>query len=124
MINGERNRFMGKTAILPLSSLSRFDELFRPSNSAEGSIGWFQSLADTTLENGEEAVVVVALDDGAARAALPFARRGERALRALTAPYTTLYAPALHEPRWARATTGVRVVSEPSGRAGSWWPTR
>ena len=93
---------MAEIAILPFSSLSRFGGLFERPVSAEGSYGWFQCLAETTLEPGEEAVVAVALDDGVARAALPLVRMGSNAIRALTAPYTTLYAPALPEPQWAR----------------------
>lgn len=40
-------------------------------------------------------------DDGAAQATLPLVRKGTQ-MRALTAPYTTIYAPALSDPRWAR----------------------
>lgn len=76
--------------------------LFGKSGAAEGSFGWFKALAETTLDDGEQAVVAVERDAaGTPRAALPLARKG-RSLRALTAPYTTLFAPAFAEPDWAR----------------------
>lgn len=91
---------MAEIAILPLSEHLRFGSLFERPPSAEGSYGWFESLAETTLDPTEEALVAVAFEDGAAKAALPLVRNGA-AMRTLTAPYTTLYAPALPEPRWA-----------------------
>jgi CelD/BcsL family acetyltransferase involved in cellulose biosynthesis len=92
---------MAEIAILPLSDRSQFSAPFVRPAWAEGSYGWFQALAETTLDLGEEAVVAVVFDDGAARAALPLVRKGAQ-MRALTAPYTTIYAPALSDPRWAR----------------------
>ena len=62
-----------------------------------------KSLAETTLLPGEEAVLAVAFDRGEARAALPLARIGRASMRALTSPYTTIYAPALPNIEWARA---------------------
>ena len=59
-----------------------------------------KSLAETTLDPGEEPVVAVVFETGSARAALPLARRG-KAMRALTAPYTTLFVPAFPDARWA-----------------------
>ena len=91
---------MAEIEILPLTEHSRFGALFERPVCAEGSYSWFQSLAETTLDPGEEAVVAVAFEAGAAKAALPLVREGTH-MRALTAPYTTLYAPALPEPRWA-----------------------
>jgi CelD/BcsL family acetyltransferase involved in cellulose biosynthesis len=96
-----RCRLMAEIAILPLSEDPQFSALFVQPAWAEGSFGWFQALAETTLDPGEEAVVVVVFDDGAARAALPLVRKGTQ-MRALAAPYTTIYAPALSDPRWAR----------------------
>ena len=92
---------MAEIAILPLAECSSFSGLFEQRHSAEGSWGWYRSLAETTLSPGEEAVVAVAFNGRTATAALPLARRGP-GLRALTAPYTTLYAPPLHDVRWAR----------------------
>ena len=97
-----RRRLMAEIEILPLSAHSRFGALFERPACAEGSYSWYQALAETTLDPGEEAVVAVAFADGAARAALPLVRKGKE-MRALTAPYTTLFAPALPEPRWAWA---------------------
>jgi hypothetical protein len=91
---------MAEITILPLSEHPRIGALFERPISAEGSYGWFQSLAETTLHPGEQAVVAVAFEDGTVKAALPLVRRGTQ-MRALTAPYTTLYAPALPDPRWA-----------------------
>lgn len=45
--------------------------------------------------------MAVAFDGKLARAALPLVRRGA-GMRALTAPYTTIYAPALPDSEWAR----------------------
>jgi hypothetical protein len=91
---------MAEIEILPLSDHPRFGALFERPVCAEGSYGWFQSLAETSLDPGEEAVVAVAFDNDTAKAGLPLVRRGT-ALRALTAPYTTVYAPPLPEMRWA-----------------------
>ncbi|MDE2181832.1 MAG: GNAT family N-acetyltransferase [Alphaproteobacteria bacterium] len=72
-------------------------DAFARSGTAEGSLAWFRTLASTTLAPGEEAVVLEAKDGaGAPLAILPLVRKG-RALRALTAPYTTRFAPALPE---------------------------
>ncbi len=93
---------MAEIAILPLSEHAQFGMLFAQPRSAEGSYGWFESLAATTLDPGEDAVFVVGFEDGAAKLALPLARKG-KSMRALTAPYTTLYRPALCVPRLAHA---------------------
>jgi hypothetical protein len=92
---------MEKIAILSLSEHARFGALFEQPVCAEGSYGWFNSLAETTLGPGEAAVMAVAFEDGTTKAALPLVRKG-RQMRALTAPYTTIYAPALSDTRWAR----------------------
>jgi CelD/BcsL family acetyltransferase involved in cellulose biosynthesis len=92
---------MEKITILSVSEHARFGALFERPLCAEGSFDWFGALAETTLGLGEEAVLVVAFEDGAAKAALPLARKGPR-MRALTAPYTTIYAPALSDAKWAR----------------------
>jgi len=98
---------MAEIVILPLSEHSPLTALFERPISAEGSYGWFESLAETTLDPGEEAIMAALSENGATRGALPLARKGART-RALTAPYTTLYAPALPEPEWARML-GVRA---------------
>ena len=95
------HRLMEKIALLPLSEHARFGALFERSIYAEGSYVWFELLAETTLGPGEAAVVAVAFEDGAAKAALPLVRKGAQ-MRALTAPYTTIYAPALFDPKWTR----------------------
>jgi CelD/BcsL family acetyltransferase involved in cellulose biosynthesis len=92
---------MAEIAILPFSEHPRFGALFERPVCAEGSYGWFQSLAETTLDPSETAVVAVAFEDGVAKTALPLVRKGAQT-RALTAPYTTIYAPALSDLNWAR----------------------
>jgi hypothetical protein len=69
--------------------------LFDAQNMTEGSWGWFQALADTTLR-GETASLAVLRMGGKPVAALPLATRGN-GMRALCAPYTTCYRPALGE---------------------------
>jgi CelD/BcsL family acetyltransferase involved in cellulose biosynthesis len=91
---------MAEVKILALTDLGRFEDLFQDPHAAEGSWGWFQSLAETTLEPGEEAVCAVAFEGETAKAALPLARKGGL-LRALTAPYTTRYMPAFADAKWA-----------------------
>ena len=92
---------MAEIKILSLTDLSECEGLFENPHSAEGSLGWFRCLAETTLEPAEEAVFAVAFEGGAAKAALPLARRGG-VLRGLTAPYTTRYVPAFADAQWAR----------------------
>lgn len=91
---------MAEILILPLSEQRRFGGLFERPFCAESCYGWFRALAETTLNPGEDAVVAVAFEEGVAKAALPLVRQGTQ-MRALTAPYTTIFAPALPEPRWA-----------------------
>jgi CelD/BcsL family acetyltransferase involved in cellulose biosynthesis len=70
--------------------------------SAEGSFAWFRVLAETTLRAEDRAIVVLVRDDrGEIRAALPLVKIGQTGLRALTAPYTTQYVPALADIKWA-----------------------
>jgi CelD/BcsL family acetyltransferase involved in cellulose biosynthesis len=91
---------MAEIVVLPLSEWRRLDTLFARVVRSEGSLEWFESLAETALSPTEQAVVVVALDNNTPMAALPLALRGS-AMRALTAPYTTVYAPPLAEKSWA-----------------------
>ncbi len=84
--------------------LSLLRPLLQRAGSAEGSAGWFETLSATTLSPGEQAVMaVLAEGDDAALAGLPLVERPDRSLRALTAPYTTLYAPPLGSPDAAEA---------------------
>ena len=92
---------MAEITLLPFSAHRRFGAIFDHAASPEGSLAWFQSLAESTLDPGEDAVVAVAFDDAVAKAALPLVRNGAQ-MRALTAPYTTLYAPGLGDAKWAR----------------------
>lgn len=92
---------MEKIAILSLSDHARFGALFERPLCAEGSYSWFSSLAETTLGPGETAVMAVAFEHGEAKAALPLMRKGTQ-MRALTAPYTTIYAPAFSDAKWTR----------------------
>lgn len=94
---------MMTTEIIPFGIDTRLEALFAASGTPEGSLAWFSCLAATTLDAEEEAVMAIARDgEGAARAALPLVRRG-RTLRALTAPYTTEFVPALADVEAARA---------------------
>lgn len=68
--------------------------------SAEGSLAWFQTLAATTLSAGETAILALAKEGGSLFGALPLVR-AEAGVRALTAPYTTRYTPALPIPEAA-----------------------
>jgi hypothetical protein len=85
---------MTEIAVLPFSRDAAPRVLFDAHGSAEGSWGWFETLAETTLSAGERAVLAVAQEAGKASAALPLVQTAE-GMRALTAPYTTRYAPPL-----------------------------
>ncbi len=77
--------------IMPLlSAPEQSRNLFLRAPDPEGSWPWFEALARTTLTPGEEAVLAQL-----GQAALPLVRLSGGRYRALTAPYTTLYAPAL-----------------------------
>ena len=93
---------MAQVNLLPLKDFSGQGWLDEQSSQVEGSWAWFETIAATTLDPGETAVLAVASDDaGTARAALPLAVAPDASLRSLTAPYTTRYCPALNEPEWA-----------------------
>ena len=92
---------MTEIIVLPFPGEFALGGLFDSTRSAEGRLSWFETLARTTLLPQEQAVMIVALDEGSPRAALPLVRTRE-GLRALTAPYTTLYAPPLPESGVAR----------------------
>jgi len=92
---------MAQIKILSIAERSRFENLFQAAQLAEGSLEWFQALAETTLDPVEKCVFAVAFDGDTAKAALPLASTGA-SLRGLTAPYTTCYAPAFPDAEWAR----------------------
>ena len=91
---------MAEIAILPFPGEFALGGLFDTATSAEGRLAWFETLARTTLARDEHAMVVVALDEGRPKGALPLVRTRD-GLRALTAPYTTRYAPPLPDARVA-----------------------
>jgi CelD/BcsL family acetyltransferase involved in cellulose biosynthesis len=94
---------MPDVAIIPFNALPQLGNLFAKPPSAEGGLAWFHTIAETAMEPGEQAVLAVARDDcGVIRAALPLVRAADESLRALAAPYTTLFAPAMPDPSWAR----------------------
>ena len=89
--------------LLPLHGFSSPPALFAAPIHPEGSWGWNKTIASTTLDAGEQAVLAIAIDDaGVGRAALPLAKARDGSLRSLTAPYTTRYSPALLDPQWSR----------------------
>lgn len=83
---------MTEIAVLPVCEAS--PDLFASSGLAEGSFTWFRTLAATTLAPQERAVAAVLFRNGLPAAALPIVQSRD-GMRALTAPYTTIYAPAL-----------------------------
>ena len=88
---------MVEILVLPFPGEFALGGLFDAARSAEGRLAWFETLAQTTLSPKEHAIVVVALQQGRPQAALPLVRSAG-GLRALTAPYSTRYAPPLPEP--------------------------
>src|SRR4051812_27911063 len=64
----------------------------------EASGAWFKTLAGHAIEPLETAQLLVLVKESNPVAALPLARRPDGSLRALTAPYTTRFAPAASEP--------------------------
>jgi CelD/BcsL family acetyltransferase involved in cellulose biosynthesis len=98
---------MAEIIVLPFPGEFALGGLFDSACFAEGRLAWFETLARTTLSPGEHAVLVVALHEGRPKAALPLVRSRD-VLRALTAPYTTRYAPPLPDPAVAREL-GVRA---------------
>lgn len=87
-----------------VEGLTSARHLFDASDRADGGLGWFRTLALTTLEPQEQAVLALLLTDaGEARAALPLAQHSNGALRALTAPYTCRYSAPFGTPEDAEA---------------------
>lgn len=71
-------------------------ELFDVQPHPEGSWGWFQTLAQTTLSTDQQAQVAFLKNEaGTVVAAIPLITTGELALSGLTSPYTTLFQPPL-----------------------------
>jgi hypothetical protein len=85
---------MTETIVLPINDDAVPQCLFAASGCAEGTLSWFRTLAATTLAPHEHAAVAVLMRDGAVAAALPIVQT-KNGTRALTAPYSTRYAPAL-----------------------------
>jgi hypothetical protein len=85
---------MVEIAVLPINDAAVPQGLFAADGCAEGTLSWFRTLAATTLAAQEHAAVAMLMRDGMAAAALPIVQTRNGA-RALTAPYTTRYAPAL-----------------------------
>ena len=104
---------MTEIAVLPFPGESAFGGLFDTATCAEGRLAWFETLARTTLARDEHAVLVVASDGGKPKGVLPLVRT-RKGLRALTAPYTTRYAPPLPDARIAREL-GLRAREYVSG---------
>jgi hypothetical protein len=80
--------------LLPWSELSRVEPLLAASGHAEGLPGWYAALAETTLARGETPAFAVAFRGSVIAGVVPVVI-GPRGLRALTAPYTTRFAPFL-----------------------------
>ena len=94
---------MPKVKLLSFHDFSAAAALFAIATVPEGTAGWFETVALTTLAPGEEAVLAAAVDDGGmVQSALPLVRDRQGKLRSLTAPYTTLFAPAFPNATWAR----------------------
>ena len=94
---------MSHIKTLPWQESLALKPLFDRSPFAEGTYGWFQTLAQTTLDKNEDAIVVAIADEsGTIKSALPLAVNKAGSLRALTAPYTTRYSPPLTDVRWSR----------------------
>lgn len=80
--------------LLPWSELSRVEPLLAASRHAEGLPGWYAALAETTLADSEIPAFAVAFHGALIAGVVPVVI-GPRGLRALTAPYTTRFAPFL-----------------------------
>jgi CelD/BcsL family acetyltransferase involved in cellulose biosynthesis len=94
---------MPQLKLLPFNEFSSAAAVFEGAIAPEGTLAWFETLALSTLAEGEEAVLAAAVDDaGQVQAALPLARDRFGALRSLTSPYTTLFAPAFSNAAWAQ----------------------
>jgi hypothetical protein len=89
--------------LLQINEFLAARRIFEGADGPEGTLAWFQTLASATLKPNEECALVAAFDgDGLIRAALPLVRGPADSLRSLTSPYTTVYAPPLHDLVWSR----------------------
>ena len=71
-------------------------DLFDAQERAECSWNWFETLAETTLDEGEQAqIATLESASGNLLSAIPLVSRPDRAMRGLTAPYTTVFRPPL-----------------------------
>lgn len=78
---------------LPIAAIAReAGPLF--SSGAETSGAWFSALASTTLGPGEEAFLAAVKGHTGLVSALPLVRSPSGDFRALTAPYSTMFAPS------------------------------
>lgn len=84
--------------MLDLVSLEDAGALLRGESSAEARFGWFHAVARTTLKAGEKAAVAVLSENAAIVLAI-----SDEGARALTAPYTTRFAPAAEDTEAAYA---------------------
>ena len=74
------------------------DTVSRFASGGEASSAWFKALCHHAIEPQESAQLLVLLEESMPVAALPLALRPDGSLRALTAPYTTRFAPAASGP--------------------------
>lgn len=79
---------MGTAPILTLTPLAAAEELMANAEAVESRFAWFHAAATATLGHGEKAFVA-SIGSGTA---LPLAI-GEKRARALTTPYTSIFAP-------------------------------
>lgn len=93
--------------IIAWSDRAEVESLLASTLHAEGLPGWFAALAATTLAPQEKAMIATVRRGSSVRAAMPLAV-GPQGARALTAPYTTRYVPALPD-REVAAEMGRRV---------------
>lgn len=93
---------MAEIETIAFAQTPECESLFAHALSPEGCLPWFQCLSTTTLEAGEKSILAIVRDgQGKIRAALPIVTMSGGGLRALTAPYTTIYAPVFADPEWA-----------------------
>lgn len=94
---------MVRAELLSFDEFFVYRQVFDRGACAEGSWGWFKALADTTLEDEERALVLGLFSaEGEPLAALPIATSPSGVIRALSAPYTTIFAPAIFEAELAK----------------------
>ncbi len=91
---------MDNLSVIPIKDAP--PDLLAAAEHPEGTLPWFHTLAATTLDPGEQAVVAVLARAGKPIAAIPLARGG-RGTRGLTAPYTTEFAPLFRDAEAAHA---------------------